>query len=654
MRSDWWGIIPPKLEHERLITPVTYRSDGGLDKGAILLQLQRILAGEGFKRSERICRFLSYVVEQTLRGRGDDLKESVLAVAVYDRPADYNPKIDPIVRNDARRLRAKLREYYDSEGSSDPVIIEIPKGSYSPVFRERRALLPESTASPGSVRRVLRHLNRRQVIAVGAAALLVASFALYWAGLQRGPRSGSPVSIAVLPFITLGPDAGSEYLSDGLTEDLINALANVDGLRVSARTSAFAFKGKQLDIRDIGARLNVDMILEGSVRKEGNQLRVTARLSKAADGYDVWSANYDREFKDALNIENEIADAIATTLRFKIANNGAGQTADPEAHNLYLQGHYFHSQGRGSPDAQKKAIAYFEQAIVKDANYGLPWAEMSDSWLDLVLFGDRGPATLSAAETAAKRALQADETLSEAHLSLANVLVAKHEWAAADKEFERALELSPRNAEALIYYAANDLALTDRLQQAIEQTDRALILDPVSPDIYGLRAMLLLCAGRYDEAIQQSRKALEMHPQDVGAQNLLGRAYVQKGMMPQAVVEFHKAEELGVRRAHWAASMAELYVKSGRRAEAEKMLATWSRRPSQEFGHAESMAMIYAGLGKKDEAFQWLDQAYREHWDRLPWIKIEPEYDNLRDDPRFSALLSKMGLDSRRTVAWAR
>lgn len=228
-------------------------------------------------------------MEQTLRGRGDELKESVLAVEVYDRPPDYNPKIDPIVRNDGRRLRAKLREYYEIEGSSDPVIIEILKGSYLPMFRERESTPTESTASPWSVRRVLRLLNRRQVIAAGAAALLVAGFAMYWAGRQHGSRSGSPVSIVVLPFTTLGPDVGFEYLSDGLTEDLINALANVDGLRAPARTSAFAYKRKQLDIPEIGAKLNVDMVLEGSVRKEWNQLRVTARLSKAADGYDVWS-----------------------------------------------------------------------------------------------------------------------------------------------------------------------------------------------------------------------------------------------------------------------------------------------------------------------------------------------------------------------------
>ena len=618
------------------------------------MQLQRILAGEGFKRSERICRFLSYVVEQTLRGHGDELKESVLAVEVYNRPPDYNPKIDPIVRNDARRLRAKLREYYETEGYSDPVIIEIPKGSYLPMFRVREANFPEAKRSGWSIPKALIVPGGRKVIAIGAMALVVGALATYWAGQHREARARSTVAVAVLPFLDLGPDAGSQYLSDGLTEDLINELANIDDLRVPARTSAFAFKGKQLDIRDIGARLNVDMVLEGSVRKEGNQLRVTAQLIKVADGYHVWSATYDREFKDALKIENEIADSIASTLRFKIASNGTRQTSDPEAHNLYLQGHYFHSQGGGKPDAQKKAIAYFKQAVAKDPNYSLPWAEMAESWLNLLIFGGPDPAKISAAESAAERALQADETLSDAHVSLANVLTAKGDWGGADREFKRALELNPHNAKAHLDYATKDLALTDRLQQAIEHTDRALVLDPVSPDVYGLRALLLICARRYDEAIQQARKALEMHPEAIGVQNLLGRAYVQKGMLPQAVAEFNKAEERGIRRAHWAASMAGIYVKSGRRAEAEKMLMVWSSRPAQEFGHAESMAMIYAGLGRKDEAFQWLDQAYREHWDRLPWIKIEPEYDSLRDDPRFSALLNKMGLDSRRTVAWSR
>ena len=637
-----------------MTTPGICRSEGGPDKDAIRAQLRRILAGDGFKRSERICRFLSYAVERTLEGHGDELKESVLAVEVYDRRPDYNPKIDPIVRNDARRLRAKLSEYYETEGSGDPIIIEIPKGSYLPVFSEREALPHAAKESGWGIRKGLNVLGHRKVIAMGATALVAAALTIFWAGQHREARARSAVAIAVLPFIDLGPDAGSQYLSDGLTEDLINKLTNIDDLRVPARTSAFAFKGKQLDIRDIGAKLNVDLVLEGSVRKEGNQLRVTAQLIKVADGYHAWSASYDREFKDALNIENDIAEAIATTLRFKIANNGAGQTSDPEAHNLYLQGHYFHSQGGGKPDEQKKAIAYFKQAIAKDAGYGLPWAEMSDSWFALVIFGDQDPATMSAAETAAKQALQADETLSEAHVSWANILVAKHDWAAADREFKKALELNPRNVKALVDYATYDLALTDRLPQAIEQTDRALILDPVSPAVYGMRGLLLICARRYDEAIQQTRKGLEMHPQVIGAQNLLGRAYVQKGMLPQAVAEFNKAEELGVRRAHWAASLAELYVKSGRRAEAEKMLATWSSRPAQEFGHAESMAMIYAGLGRKDEAFQWLDQAYREHWGRLPWIKIEPEYDSLRDDPRFSALLNKMGLDSHRTLAWSR
>ena len=618
---------------------------GGPGEDAIRLQLQRILAGESFKRSERICRFLKYAIEQFLAGNGDELKESVLAVEVYDRPPDYDPKTDPIVRNDARRLRSKLREYYDAEGRNDPIIIEFPKGSYLPVFRERESLPPASTSNGWGIHAVINSLDGRKAIAFGAVVLLVIAFAIHRFGPWGATHAGTPVSIAVLPFINLGPDSGADYLSDGLTEDLINALANIDSLRVPARTSAFAFKGKRQDIRDIGARLNVEMILEGSVRREGNELRVTAHLNRVTDGYQVWSANYNREFKDALNIETDIAEAIAATLRLKFANGMAGRTVDPEAYNLYLQGLYFLRQGPDSAPILNKAIVYFNQAIAKDPTYGLAFAGLSDAWFNFFKYQIRHPEAIPAAEAAARRALQLDETLSEAHVSLANVLASKRDWRAADKEYKRAIELNPRNAKAHLDYASVDLALTDRLDLAIQETERAQALDPVSPEMYSLDSMLLISARRSDEAIAEAHKALEINPRSIGSQNMLGRAYVQKGMLPEATAEFAKAEGMGFRRAHWAASLAELYVKSGRRAEAEKMLAIWSKRPGQEFGHAESMAMIYAGLGKKDEAFQWLDEAYRESWGRLPWIKISPEYDSLRDDPRFSALLNRMGLN---------
>ena len=635
----------------RLIAPVAGvtndRADGAPGEDAIRDQLQRILAGEGFRRSDRICRFLRYTVEQVLTGHGDEIKESVLAVEVYDRPADYNPKNDPIVRNDARRLRSKLREYYDAEGRNDPIIIEFPKGSYLPVFRAcTTSPLPESNAGDASFLRSLGGPKIAAIAAIAAAALIVVLLSTIYVTRRRVqvPLVGSSASIAVLPFTNLGPDQGNDYLSDGLTEDLINALANVDGLRVPARTSAFAFKGKQQDIREIGAKLNVEMVLEGSVRREGDKLRVTAQLNNVSTGYHLWSATYDREFKDALHMEGEIAEAIATTLRLKFAAGPGGRTADPEAYNLFQQARFFYRQGLGVQRTQQKAIDYYNQAIAKDPGYALAYAGLSDAWFALYTFVNAAPEALVSAETAARKAVALDDNLSEAHNSLASVLTAKRDWVGADKEFQKALDLNPRNAKAHLEYALGELALTDRLEQAIEETTRAISLDPIGEG-YGFKAMLLVCARRYDEAIVQASKALELNPQSMGSQNTLARAYTQKGMLAQAAAEFQKAQEMGPRRAHWTASLAELYVKSGRRAEAEKMLTEWSQRPGREFGHAESMAMINVGLGNKDEAFRWLEQAYREKWSRLAWIKIDPEYDSLRGDPRFSALIGRMGLN---------
>ncbi len=611
---------------------------------AIRVQLQRILAGEGFKRSDRICRFLRYTVEQVLTGHGDEIKESVLAVEVYDRPADYNPKIDPIVRNDARRLRSKLLEYYDAEGRNDPIIIEFPKGSYAPVFQSRESPVPESAARDASF---LSSLGGPRIAAIAAAALIVVVLSTLYVARRRVqlPFAGSSASIAVLPFTNLGPDPGNDYLGDGLTEDLINALANVDGLRVPARTSAFAFKGKQQDIREIGAKLNVEMVLEGSVRKEGDKLRVTAQLNNVSNGYHLWSATYDREFKDALHVEGEIAEAIATTLRLKFAEGPGGRTADAEAYNLFQQARFFYRQGLGVQRTQQKAIDYFNQAIAKDPNYGLAYAGLADAWYAMYGFVNAAPEALVNAETAARKSIALDDNLSEAHDSLAMVLAAKRDWVGADKEFQKALDLNPRNAKAHVDYALGELALTGRLDQAIEETTRAISLDPIAPEVYGFRAMLLVCARRYDAAIAQAQKALELNPRGIGAQSILARAYTQKGLLAQAAAEFQKAQEMSPRRAHWTASLAELYVKSGQRAEAEKMLTEWNQRPGKEFGHAESMAMINVGLGNKDEAFRWLDQAYREKWNRLAWIKVDPEYDSLRGDPRFSALIGRMGLD---------
>jgi serine/threonine-protein kinase len=605
----------------------------------VCIELEKILSSPGFAHNKRLSGFLEYVVRCYLEGNGDQVKEVVIGTEVFGRKPNYDPRQDSVVRTEAARLRARLAEYYAAEGAADPVVIEIPKGRYAPVVRF--AGTPAPTTG----------LRRRWAPAMVSAVLLFAAMG-YW--LVRQPRGGGgppeTLSIAVLPFVNLSPDPENEYFSDGLTEELIDGLAKVKGLRVPARSSSFAFKGKHQDIREIGSKLRVQMVLEGSVRKEGERIRVTAQLNKVADGYHVWSQTYDRDMNSVLGIQNEIARAIVTTLEIKLADNeGTGRpAANPEAHRLYLKARYFQNQGGTSPESQRKAIAYFEQAIDKDPNHALAFAGLAHSWLNIFVHDPaRPPDALPTAETAARKALALDETASEAHASLANVLTKKWDWQGAEQEFQRAIELNPNNGRARLSYAVSCLAVTDRLDQALLEAKRAQDLDLVSPEVPGQLGMLLYYARQYDQAIEMSRKAIEMHAGGIGAWNAIGLSYVQKGMLAEATAAFEKAGSFG-RRSHKSASLVGLYVRLGRRAEAEELVEKWKARPREDFGHAESMAIACAGIGDKDEAFRWLEIAYQTRWRGLPGIKIDSDYDSLRSDPRFDALLKKMGLQQRR------
>jgi adenylate cyclase len=289
-------------------------ADSGIPPEAIRAQLEKILATELFAGSERLSRFLRFTVEQALEGCADQLKEYVLGLEVFDRKKSFDPRLESIVRVEAGRLRAKLKEYYETEGRDDPVRIDYGKGSYIPVFERQ-----ERPASP-AWRRLLRYWK---VAAVTAVLLLEVvthrPASLFWRNLSRGePGRPPPSSIAVLPFADLSPQKDQEYFSDGLTDELINRLSQVEGLLVLARTSSFQFKGKAQDIRKIGKELNVGGVLEGSVRKTGNRLRITAQLVDVADGFHLWSQTYEREITGSFEVQVEIAQAIVESLKFKV------------------------------------------------------------------------------------------------------------------------------------------------------------------------------------------------------------------------------------------------------------------------------------------------------------------------------------------------
>lgn len=434
-------------------------------------QLEKIVASEIFAHSGRMSRFLRFVVEAALQGRAGEIKEYSIGVEVFDRPPSYDPRSEPVVRVEARRLRSKLEAYYQGEGRNDPILIELPKGSYVPLFHQRETAPPRFT--------------HRKAAAIAVAAVVLAGV-VYWSARRaqrKGARTAAISSVAVLPFTDMSPQKDQEYFCDGLTEELIQELARVDGLRVAARTSAFQFKGKGVDIRRAGEQLKADAVVEGSVRKEGNKVRITAQLVSVADGYHLWSATYDREFADLFGIQEEISRSIATALRRELAGRSltTRYSRDPQAYDLYLYGRFYWR--KTSPEAVAKARRYFEQAIEKDPRFALAYAGLADSYASSVLLEEREPAgrmeNLAKAKMAARKALEIDPALPEAHVPLAVASCRLWEWREAEREFRRAIELDPNYATAHNLYANTYLAPRGELADAFRELKQALELEPL-------------------------------------------------------------------------------------------------------------------------------------------------------------------------------
>jgi serine/threonine-protein kinase len=614
-------------------------------------QLDKILGSGAFAGSERPSRFLRFIVEQALEGH--PLKETLVGVEVFGRKPAYDPRLDGVVRVEAVKLRSRLKEYYESEGANDEVRIDLPKGGYLPSFEvspQRIVALAESAELAPASRASWRDWR----IAAAPLALLVLAGAYWLMGSPRprpaslGPASAS--SIAVLPFVNLSSDKENEYFSDGLTDDLIGTLTKVQGLRVVARSSAFQFKGKNPDIRTAGQQLNVATVLEGSVQKSGGRLRITAQLSSVADGYHLWSETYDRELKDVFAVQDEITRAIVRALEVRVAGDpgrrlAAASTQDLDAYNLYLQGRFHLNKWR--PEGARKGIEYFEQAIAKDPAYAPAYAGLADchTWLGVFGWSPAGKAMPQARE-AANRALRLDETLAAAHISLGYVKsLYDWDWPGAQREFRRALELSPGDPDAHFAYSLTYLAPLGRLDEALAEIERARALDPLSPYKITAAGMIDWYRRDYDRAAGQYRKAIELDPAFYYAYDELRHLECARGRTEAAaaVVQsmrgvFDNVNDTTVRAA--------AYGRQSKQAEARALVETSIREYTRlrKFGVSCHAAEIYAVIGEKDLAIEWLNKAYQERNPLLAYAKVMPSYDCLRSDPRFTALLTRLGL----------
>ncbi|MBI3417116.1 MAG: hypothetical protein HY043_17635 [Verrucomicrobia bacterium] len=493
------------------------------------------------------------------------------------------------------------------------------------------------------------------LVVVGLNLFLFLKFGLHF-GAKNSPakdqpaatNSGDQKSIAVLPFVNMSADKTDEYLSDGMTEELLNVLTKVKGLHVPGRSSCFSFKGKnEQDIfRKVGEQLHVNAVLEGSVRKAGNQLRITAQLINVADGFHLWSETYDRDMTNIFAIQSDIATRVADALKIQLGVEetralAKKPTENAEGYRLYLLGRYHFA--RATQAGWTNAINYYNQALVLDPNLALAYCGIADTYGWMAGFVMPCNEAWAKQKQMAESALAIDPNLAEAHLSLGASLFSVFDWRTGEYEIKRAIELNPNLTYAQDLYATL-LTFLGRFEEATPHLTKAVALDPVSALINNDVAWLLKLARRYDDAISQLLKTLELDPNFANAHMELGWCYVWKAELPRAISEFEKAKSLDDLPSY-AAALGYAYGISGNRVKAERVLRELEGEVNQRYVSPSSRTILYLSLGKKDKAMDWLEKCYEEQNTICQLLKVDPLYDSIRNEPRFQALLKKVGLD---------
>ncbi len=453
-------------------------------------------------------------------------------------------------------------------------------------------------------------------------------------------------SLAVLPFVNASGDPEMDYLSDGITESIMNSLAQLPKLRVVARRTVFRYKGREVDPETVARELNVGAVVMGRVVQRADTLSISAELVDAQNNLHLWGEQYNRKLAEIFAMQEEIAKEISDKLRLRLSGEEKKRltkrhTGNTEAYQAYLKGRYY--LDKNTLQDAKKAVEYFQEAIAKDPGYARAYAGLADGYNGLGWYGDLPPTeAFPRAKAAAKKALEIDDALPEAHTSLGYVAaVYDREWAAAEHELNRALELDPSSATAhLVYFWV--LKALGRHEKASEKIKRAQELDPLSSMINQNVAFHFWWVRRYDEAIEQARKILELNPYAAIIHWILGLAYLGKGIHTEAITEFQKA--IALSSGEWEADgwLGYAYALAGRRDEALRVLSELSGLRKQRYVEAFGIARIYVGLGEKEQALSWLEKAYEEHAVWTVYLKVDPTLNPLRSDPRFQALLRRM------------
>jgi serine/threonine protein kinase/Flp pilus assembly protein TadD len=466
---------------------------------------------------------------------------------------------------------------------------------------------------------------------------------------ERGMQAGGP-SIAVLPFRNLSRDVDNEYFSDGLTEEVINLLSNMGDLRVAARSSSFRFRGKELDIREVGRQLAVSSILEGSVQRSGNRIRITGQLVDVADGFQLWSGKYDRELSDVFALQDEIAQAVVASLEpalnRKPATPGARRKVSVEAYNLYLQGRFFWNK-RTAQDL-RKAVEAFRSAVALDSSFAAALAGIADCYVTLAIYGAEAPDTvIPLAKESAAKALETDPKVAEAHTSLGCAeAVYDWNWKSAERHFQRAIASSPNYATAHHWYATSCLLPLARFENSRRELELARGLEPLSLVIGTTWGLQLLLERRYDGAIEEFAKVITMDYTFGMAHFFLGQAYCEKQMFSEAIRELQISADLNRRSPESVAALGWAYAHAGQSEKATEILEDLRRQAQSAYVSPVLFAQLVLGLGERKEALDYLDEARRVRAADLVWLKVRPAFDDLSQEPRFIQLCKEIGLSS--------
>jgi TolB-like protein/Tfp pilus assembly protein PilF len=580
---------------------------------------------------------LNRIVRKALQKKADEryqtVKDLLLDLKSLERQLEFSEELE----------RSRIPPSAQSANSSPPRSSEnITAIQLASIKKQASA-----TRQPSSAGYIVSAVKKYKFVWVGALAALIVALAV--AGYFRFAASHSaPInSIAVLPFKNESGNPDVEYLSDGMTESLINVLSQLPKLSVKARSSVFRYKGKEADAKQVGADLNVQAVLNGRIIQRGNDLTLYLSLDDVQTGNQIWGKQYDRKLSDLVSLQNEIARDVSSNLQIRLS--GAGEqklarnyTESVEAYQLYLKGR-FHV-AKLIPSEIQTGILYFQQAITIDPSYALAYVGLANAYRTLAVAGEM-PSTefFPKAKAAAQRAIEIDETLAEAYAELGFIISwYDWDWNAAENHLKRALELNPNDADAHWFYA-HLLSNTGRHEEALAEIRRAREIDPLSLRINANEGQFLLHAGQSDEALARLQKTFELDPNFWLAHLFAASAYIEKGMYVEAIAEARKARELSGASTHPTAFLAYALAKSGKQAEARSLLEELLKLSQERYVSPYNIALIHNGLGETDKALAWLEKGFQQRDPKMAFLKVERKWNNLRDDTRFQYLLRRVG-----------